>query len=453
MKFRFDKKLLVPLILGLFLVAVTGFWGYDQYRARQRVEIFLGNKYQQAFYELVENVEQLQVLLGKSLVSASPNHNIVNLTDVWSRASIAQQELNRLPISEEVIFNTSKFLSQVGDYAHVMAKNNAEGRVLTEENRERLNDMRQQAAQISSALNDLQSRVLEGEINITDIVRAARYRLAEQEPNDLMDGFTDVEEDLTQFPVLIYDGPFSDHIKDFEPKGLTGGEITQEEARDRVQELVDLRNKEDIEISEGTTIDGRIPSFNFQVQTGEGLYAVDISQKGGHLVNMINNRVVESTSITEEEARNKAQEYLAAINYENMEPTYSQKINNTIYISFAYQEDDIVFYPDIINVQVALDNGQILAVEALSYLMTHQERELEEVEISPEQAKEMIANNLEIDNVQLALIPTNSMREVLTYEIRVKVGEEVYLIYIDAKTGDEVQILKLINVDQGTFTL
>ena len=260
---------------------------------------------------------------------------------------------------------------------------------------------------------------------------------------------------MGKVPVLIYDGPFSDHVVDRKPRGLTGEEIDKEQARTRARKMVDFKEEGELNISEGTSVNGRITSYNFQVKNGDNeVYSVDISKKGGHLVSLLNNREPASSKISLEEAVDKARDYLAINGYPNMESTYSEVKDNIAYISFAYQQDDTIFYTDIINVQVALDQGQILAVEALGYLMSHQSRELESPEIAEEEAKEMAQNTLdEIENVRLAVIPQPSLKEVLTYEVRGTAAGETYLIYYNAITGDEEQILKVILGQEGTFAL
>ena len=54
---------------------------------------------------------------------------------------------------------------------------------------------------------------------------------------------------------------------------------------------------------------------------------------------------------------------------------------------------------------------------------------------------------------RLALIPTSSKGEVLTYEFKTKLGDDVFLVYINAQNGEEEQILKLLNLPNGTLTL
>lgn len=441
-------------MLALVLAGVAGYWGYDQYQENEQLQIYIGNTFQQSFYELVDQVEKLQVLMGKGLVSTSPRQNIMILTDVWSHANTAQAELNKLPLAAQTVYDVAEFLSQTGDFAHVMARQNADGKVLTTEERQILSQLRQHAIRIADKLNEVQNEVLAGRANWVDMVKSTRKNLDEEENIDKNNvNIDDIREDLSKIPVLIYDGPFSDHISDREPLGLRGEEISKESARDKVRNLID-GNTEDLSISDGTSVNGRIPSYNFQVKTGNGVYSVDISKQGGSLVTLLNNRDVKSAKISMEEAVDKAQDYLTSSDYPNMEPTYSELNDNIAYISFAYQQDNIIFYPDIINVQIAMDNSQVLAVEAQGYLMSHKERETEKAEISEEEARELASSTLdEIENIRLAVIPKTSLREVFTYEIRGTVGDEIYLIYINTKTGNEEQILKVIVGEQGTFTL
>lgn len=442
-------------MLAIVVIGAAGYWGYNQYQEKQQLEIYIGNKYQQAFYELVEHVEQLQVLIGKSLVSTSPKQNILTLTDVWSHSNTAQAELNKLPLAAQTVYDTAKFLSQAGDFAHVMARQNAEGKVLSAENRKTLNQLRQHAVSIADSLHQVENEVLAGKVNWVNLIKNAKQGIKREEDGEENNvNLDDVREEMTKVPTLIYDGPFSDHISERKPQGLKGEDISRETARNKAREVIDKENIEKITVSEGSTVNGKIPSFNFQVKTGKGVYSVDIARKGGYLVSLLNNRDINSGDISMDKAVDKAKDYLARVSYPNMEPTYSEIKDNIAYISFAYKKDNVLYYPDIINVQVAMDNGQILAVEALNYLMSHHERETEKPEISEEEAKEIASSTLEkIENVQLAVIPKSSLREVLTFEVRGTSGGETYLIYVNAKTGDEEQIMKVIMGEKGTFAL
>lgn len=453
---KIKRSWVIPLVIALLIVGATGYWGYGQYREKQQLEIYMGNKYQQAFYDLVEHVEQLQVLLDKSLVSTSSRKNILILTDVWSHANTAQAELNKLPLAAQTVYKTAKFLSQTGDYAHVMAQQNAEGKLLSEENRKKLSELREHATEIGNTLQNVQQKAFAGDINWLQLVKnTGEFIRKNGQPDPVGDDFADIQEEISKVPTLIYDGPFSDHITERKPQELKGNNISKEEAQDKAKKVVDIHENVKAEISGGTSINGKIPSYNFQVKSkGQGIYSVDISKKGGYLVDLLNNRSVESARISQEEAVDKARDFLAVNGYPNMSPTYSETKGNVAYISFGYKQDKVIFYPDIINVQIALDNGQVLAVEALNYLMSHHTRKVEKPKITAEEARETASKTLEkIESVRLAVIPKSSLKEVLTYEVRGLSAGDTFIIFIDANTGDEEQVLKIIKGENGTFAL
>ncbi|NLM96900.1 MAG: germination protein YpeB [Halanaerobiaceae bacterium] len=442
--------------MAVVLITGVAYWGYDQYRENEQLQIYMGYTFHRSFFDLVESVEELQVLIGKGLASTSPRQNILLLTDVWSRANTAQAELNRLPLSAQTVHDVAEFLSKTGDFAHAMARQNADGQALTSEERQTLNQLRQHAIRVVERLHEVQSDVLAGRINWVSMVKQTRQNLEEEKKSDKEKdriNIDDIRDEMSRVPVLIYDGPFSDHIMEREPLGLRGEEMSKDELRDKVRELLD-GDTGDLSVSEGTDVNGKIPSYNFQVKTGNGAYSVDLAKKGGALVSLLNNRDVQSAKIPMDQAVDKASSYLARVGFQGMEPTYSEIKDNVAYISFAYQQDDVLFFPDIVNVQVALDNGQVMAVEAMNYLMSHKERKTEKPEIPEEEIREMASSTLEsIENIRLAVIPKSSLREVFTYEVRGKIGDEIYLIYINAKTGNEEEILKVITGEQGTFAL
>ena len=110
-------------------------------------------------------------------------------------------------------------------------------------------------------------------------------------------------------------------------------------------------------------------------------------------------------------------------------------------------------YPDLIKVKVALDNGEILGIETSGYLNSHEERKLEQVKITKQEAKSKLNPKLEIKSESLAVIPTQYQTEILCYEFKGKVDDTDFLVYINAQTGKEEDILVIINTPDGTLTM
>ena len=139
-----------------------------------------------------------------------------------------------------------------------------------------------------------------------------------------------------------------------------------------------------------------------------------------------------------------------------MKSTYYTKQSGIVTINYAYYQEldgqQVVMYPDLIKVKVALDNGEVLGMESTGYLNSHHERDLAEIKITKEEAKKNINPNLEILSEGLAVIPTEWKTEIFCYEFRGKVQDREFLVYINVETGKEEDILIILNTENGVLT-
>lgn len=135
-----------------------------------------------------------------------------------------------------------------------------------------------------------------------------------------------------------------------------------------------------------------------------------------------------------------------------MQETYYLKENGFITVNYAYKQNNIVIYPDLIKVKIALDNGEIIGLESTGYLNNHYERNISKNLISIEDAKKQLTNNIEIKSEGLAIIPTEWNTEILCYEFKGKVEDIDFIAYINAETGEEEDILIITNTPNGTLT-
>ena len=164
-------------------------------------------------------------------------------------------------------------------------------------------------------------------------------------------------------------------------------------------------------------------------------------------------RDVSEVKIYDNDAIEKGKTFLDKLGYKNMKETYSLRQSNIVTINYAFEENDILMYPDLIKVKVALDNGDILGVEAFGYLNVHTKRNDLVPGITSEKAKEKLNKDLQIENERLAVIPLNNDKEVFCYEFKGKLEDREFLVYINAKTGEEEEILILLETEGGTLTI
>ena len=209
--------------------------------------------------------------------------------------------------------------------------------------------------------------------------------------------------------------------------------------------------------SNGLAENADIPTYDFNVklnnQDDSNELTISITKKGGHILFSNFNRDVEVENIDDETANEIGLDFLNSKGYTNMKRTYYLKEEGVMTINYAYVQNDVTMYPDLIKLKVALDNGDILGIETQGYLNSHTERNIPEVKVSKEDAKKTLNKNLEIKSEGLAIIPTEYKTEILCWEFKGTVDGTDFLVYINAETGKEEDILTIVNTPNGTLTM
>ena len=411
------------------------------------------NSYNMAFYSLVDYVENVETYLAKSLISSTPEHGAETLTNVWRESNLAQSYLARLPIESQKLENTEKFLNQVSDYSYSLSRKNIYNESLSDEDLKNLKDLHNYSVELENTLNQLSEDINSGRIKWNELSNKGTVAFAQQVSTQTNDSFSNLEENFHEYSGLIYDGAFSEHITSSEKKGLTGNDIDEETAKQKVSEFIGQENIKEIQ-SLGFSENATIPEYNFSVKTNlENDITISVSKKGGHIIYMNSNRKVNSEIISQEEANEKGKEFLNNKGLNNMKETYYLKQDGIVTINYAYTQNDVVVYSDLIKVKVALDNGEVLGIETTGYLNNHTQRDTSKVKISKEEAKKTLNKDLEISSEGLAIIPTEYNTEILCYEFKGKVDDREFLVYINAENGREEDILIITNTPNGTLTM
>ena len=434
----------------LIIVAILGFILYKKQREyRQASE----NSYNLAFYELVGYVQNVEAYLAKSIISSTPEKSADTLTNLWREANLAQSYLSRLPIESQELENTAKFLNQVSDYSYSLSRKNINDEQLNDDDFKNLKDLHSYSVELENTLNQLSADLNEGRLSWGELTNKGNVAFAQQVDNISKESFSNLEENFHEYTGLIYDGAFSEHLTGIEKKGLTGDDIDENEAKEKIEEFIGKENIKETN-SLGFSENATIPVYDFSVNTNdEKNINISISKKGGHVVAMNVNRDVDVEAITEDEANKKGKDFLNSKGFENMKETYYLKQEGIVTVNYAYVQDNIVIYPDLIKVKIALDNGDIMGIETTGYLNNHEERDISNIKITKEKAKEKLNKNLEIQSEGLAIIPTNWKTEILCYEFKGKIDNREFLVYINAENGKEEDILIITNTPNGTLTM
>ncbi len=451
-KNRLQDRHMLSIIVVLFAIIIAlGVWIYQkQTEYRQASE----NQYNMAFFELVDYVQNVETYLAKSLISSTPEHGAETLTNVWREANLAQVYLSRLPIESVELEKTAKFLNQVSDYSYALSRKNIYKEELTQDDLNNLEQLHNYSVELENTLNQLSTDMNEGRISWGELTKKGDNVFAQEVSNISKSSFTNLEENFHEYSGLIYDGAFSEHMTSATKKGLTGENIDEEKAKEIAKKFIGEDKAQEIS-SLGKSENTDIITYDFNVKVNgekDANMVISISEKGGHVVFMNYNRNIEAESVSQERADQIGKEFLNTHGFPNMKETYYLKQEGIVTINYAYEQNGVVIYPDLIKLKVALDNGEIMGIECGGYLNSHEKRNIEDVEISKEKAKESLNPKLEILSENLSIIPTEWKSEVLCWEFKGKVKDNDFLVYINAKTGKEEDILVIVNTPNGTLT-
>ncbi|MGF0008360.1 germination protein YpeB [Eubacteriales bacterium SGI.150] len=440
-----------------FLLAAFVVVGGLALQARARAEayrLYLENGYRHAFAELSANLNELDVALQKGIYATSPSMLGVLCTQIYGKAMSAQMALGELPYSNIELEQTAAFLAKAGDYAAALSRSAAVTGVCSDEQREALRGLSAGASDLSARVAGLQSDLMGGAVTLEDLEAAeARLSAAEGGGHTLADSsYQTVESDFPELPSLIYDGPFSEHIAGRTPAMLEGREdVTQDEARLAAARFLDLKPELFTLVSAGS---GRLPTYSFSAMVDGGELYVEVTRRGGLVVELLHSRPVESAALSREEAVAAAAAFLTSRGYPNMTESYFIDQGNVLTINFAAQQGEVLCYPDLVKVSVALDNGRVVGFESEGYLMNHTLRDLPRSPVSLGKAQAALSPELDILSHRLALIPTGGEYEVLTHEFKCQSADGRHvLVYINAQTGQEEKILILLEDESGTLVI
>ena len=447
------KNYLYGIMILLIIVSII--LGYFLYKQNEKYTIATHNQYNLALYELVDYVQNVENYLAKSMITSTPEHGAETLSKAWREANLAQVYLSQLPVSSTELSNTAKFLNQVSEYSYSLSRKNIYNEELSDEDFSNLKQLHDYCTELKNTLDQLSTDMNEGRISWDELTKDTEIAFAQQVDNLSAATFSNLDENFGEYAGLIYDGAFSEHMESTEKKGLTGDEIDEEKAKQIAKEFIGEDRIAELN-SNGLVENGNIQVFDFYAKIKDGdnnnPLTISISKIGGHIVNMNYNRQIDVESISYEEANNIGMKFLKSREIESMRETYYLKEGGVLTINYAYEQDGVVVYPDLIKLKIALDNGEILGIETSGYLNNHTKRDTSKIKISKEEAKANLNKNLEITSEGLAIIPTEWKTEILCYEFKGKIDNTDFLVYINAETGREENILVIIDTPNGILT-
>jgi germination protein YpeB len=443
------KYILLSSYITALIIILSGFV-YKGYSSAEYYRRYIEAGWQRSFSDLNSTVSEIDSALQKGIYSGSPALLGSACAEVYAKCLKAQQSLGELPFSDYVLENTTGFIAKLGDYSRVMAKAAYSG-VLSEDNMTSLSSLADAASLLSQNLNQLQADMDGGLLSLGKLT-AFSSKLESTALPTLGGSFSSMEGEFPDMPALIYDGPYSQSIKEGKPKHLEGLEQFDEKAA--LKAVSDFTGLNGSIFKMKGKYDGDLPMYMFSGAVDGGEMTLLVSVQGGKVIDMSSSRSPGSAQLDSEEAIKKAKSFLEEKGYAPMKESYWTRYDNVMLINFAYTENNIICYPDLVKVEVALDNGDVIGFESTGYIMNHIKRSVPLPSVTAEEAKTKVSPKLKILSEGLAVIPTEGKNEVFCYEFKCEDEDGThYIVYVNAVTGQEEKLLILIEDENGTLTM
>ncbi len=415
----------------------------------QRYQTQLEYTYERGLSELSEHLNKIETTLTKGLYAGTAT-GITNLAmTLWSESGAAKSCLSQIPTYGTELANTYKFLSQVGEYSLALAKNLQRGQAMTDEEHQTLKKLATLSKTMSQTVDTLCTQMEQSDGWKTQITNVVEQNDPTAATNTLYDSLKNLEETVSDYPTLLYDGPFSEHILQASPRLLEGlAVVSQESAAETLSNLLNVDKKA---LGTGVSMEkGTIPSYVFTANQLTGA----VTRQGGYISYFTILREVGDTALQYEDAVELAHDFLDTMGLGDFKESYYTVSEGICLINFAYLEDDVVCYTDLIKIGVALDNGDIVSYNAQGYIMNHQKRTIPVAKHTIKEARAVLSPYVTVVSCSTAIIPLDSRKEKLCYEFLCEGQEkEELLIYVNADTLEEESLLIVLKTDGGTLTI
>ena len=428
---------IVTVLLGGALL-----WGYQVNQEKNSILIKAENQYQRAFHDLSYHLEKLQGELGKTLAlhSSSTASQRKGLINIWRLTSQAQGEINQLPLTLLPFNQTEEFLSNVANFAYQTAMRDLTKEPLTQDEMKTLKALYQHSKEITGSIRDVQTKVIANGLRWMDVETA----LATEQnmlDNTIIDGFQTVNKKVSEYDDLNFGESVVGAADKKSFRALAGNDVSVDEIKQKAAQWAGIQDVSAVQVVEnGDGADRSVYSVTVKKPGSDHEIAMDFSKKGGQLIWFMISRPVGGKTKGMEEATQIARTYLDGHGYRDMTPVNYEEYQNTASIAFAGKSGDVIVYPDLVTVNVALDNGEVVGMNAADYLLKHQTRNLKKPALTMEQARKSLHPEFQIADQATALIENETGKEVLCYQFTGKVNGSVYRIYINADNGTEEKV-------------
>lgn len=400
---------LAALVLTLTLTA--------QARRAQAAEHTLAETVLASVANAAEELQAMSIAMDKLPLATSETQTVSLLYQIVLSADHARHSLAALPGAPQQQASALRYLSRLSARAGELLTRMAGSRPVTTGE---LDDL---------AASNTELRLLHAELSLAEQALLAGRTLADAlPPTDMAPATTAAE--LAQY------------------RALPSASIGTGAAMQLAKEFVGEDRVTGVSLAPGTT--GAAPTFGVTVQTADVQLNLEVSQRGGKVLMMVPESAGFQMKKDVSECQQSAAEFLSAQGFASMTPTWYQVYEGLCVVTFVHVQEDALVWPDRVLVQVRMDTAEIVGIEASSYWKNHIPRKLGKPLVSAQEARSAISPLAQEQSVRLAVLPSGG-QERLCWQFTLTHNDETYISFVDALTGQELLLEKVMQLEYGAI--
>lgn len=450
------RKLWIGALTAALVISLG--WGYNEYRLAGDYRLKAENNHRRALNDFASHLDKLETDLAKGDVASSPTQKVLYLSQVSSTSEAALQDFSQIPAEQTGLSYIGQFLAQAGDFSRTLTQRIAGGGKLTVEEEKTLRDMHERLMPVNQKVQDLIVRMdtenlvwtdpnptIWGRVGFmgTQVAEAAADG-SEAPSKSVRSGLDQLDASLQKLPPFSYTGEFATRVVP-KPLGLPSGNVTKDQAQVTARDFYSKVGYNNI-----------TPEFAGDSQGPMGGYTwkynetyLEVSHQGGVVTFYRDQRSIEPRTMNQAEAATKAKMIMQSLGWQ-LVLTSSEDFGAYVRFDFVAEKEGVRIYSDKVRVMIALDNGQLVGFDAVPYYAFHQSRTFP-AKLSKDAALRKLRPDFKVSESRLAVISKSGNKEVYSYEFRGQYQGEEYLIYINASTGAEEKIQRILKTPRGEF--
>ncbi|TGE36598.1 spore gernimation protein [Desulfosporosinus fructosivorans] len=450
------RKFWIGALTAALLISLG--WGFNEYRLAGDYRLKAENSNRRALNDFASHLDQLETDLAKGDVASNSTQKILYLSQVSSISDAALKDFAQIPAEQTGLSYIGQFLVQAGDFSKALTQRIAGGGKLSTEDEKTLRDMHERLMPVNQKVQNLIVRMDTENLVWTDPTPTIRQRLgfggtqiaeaaadgSEAPSKSVRSGLDQLDASLQKLPPFSYTGEYATRVVP-KPLGLPSGDVTRGQAQGTARDFLNKVGYTNITPEFGGDSQGPLGGYIWKYNEAY----LEVSHQGGVVTFYRDQRSIEPRTLTQADAVSKAKAIMQSLGWQ-LVLTSSEDFGAYVQFEFVAEKEGVRIYPDKVRLMIALDNGQLVGFDAVPYYAFHHSRTFPE-KISMDQAVQKLRPDFKVSEKRLAVIAKSGNQEVYSYEFRGQYQGEEYLIYLNASTGAEEKIQRILKTPRGEF--